>query len=154
MEEKLTLRYKERKVEIKISCENLIYAIRPEDLPGLEDEGESIRESLKNPISSAPLSQQVRRGDESCYRRGRYNPTHGKTHLLPMYKNEILNLVGNTENEVRLEMEKVAEIAKMNFIVNVVLNGRKEIVKVASGDQVKAHRESEGSKESLRVEDT
>ena len=38
-------------------------------------------------------------------------------------------------------MEKVAKLVKLDFIVNVVLNARKEIVKVASGDQVKAHRE-------------
>lgn len=269
MEEKLTLRYKERKIKIKISRENLIYIIRPEDLPGLEDEGGSIRESLKNPISSAPLSQQVKRGMkvviigdditrptprerifpvvldelnkagipdeditvlvalgthrymsekeiEDCYGKevtervkvvnhewedktnlvnigqtpsgmpvsvnklahqadyliavGSIVPhclagyggggkavqpgicsweTTGKTHLLPMYKNEFLKLVGNTENEVRREMEKVAEIVGLNFIVNVVLNSRKEIVKVASGDQVEAHRE--GVKVAKRV---
>jgi nickel-dependent lactate racemase len=269
MEEKLTLRYKEGRLEIKISRENLIYAVRPEDLPGLEDEAASIRESLRNPISSAPLSQQTKRGMkvviigdditrptprqrifpvvlnelneagipdkditvlvalgthrhmreeemEDCYGKevtervkvinhdwedktnlvdigstpsglwvsvnklahqadyliavGSIVPhclagyggggkavqpgicgweTTGKTHLLPMYKNEFLKLVGNAENEVRLEMEKVAEIVKLNFIINVVLNGRKEIVKVVSGDQVKAHRE--GVKVAKRV---
>ncbi len=261
MQAKLTLRYKEGKVKIKIPRENLVYAIEPEDMPGLADDRASIRESLRNPISSAPLSQLIKRGMkvviigdditrptprqrifpvlldelnetgvpdkditvlvalgthrymsekeiEDCYGKevtervkvvnhdwedktnlvnigstpsgipvsvnklahqadclisvGSIVPhclagyggggkavqpgicsweTTGKTHLLPMYKNKFLKLVGNTENEVRREMEKVAEIVNLNFIVNVVLNGRKEIVKVASGHQVKAHRQ-------------
>ncbi|MBC7190424.1 nickel-dependent lactate racemase [Candidatus Aerophobetes bacterium] len=67
--------------------------------------------------------------------------TTGKTHLLPMEKDMFLNLVGDVENEVRLEMEKVAELVGLKFIVNVVLNEKREIVFVASGDQVKAFRE-------------
>ncbi|MFQ6066021.1 MAG: nickel-dependent lactate racemase [bacterium] len=269
MQEKLTLRYKEGETQIKISRENLIYAIRPADLPGIKDEKGSIRESLKNPISSAPLSEQVKRGEkvviigddvtrptprkrifpvvldelnkagipdkditvlvalgthrymsekeiEDCYGKkvtervkvvnhewedktnlvnigstlsgipvtvnklahqadcliavGSIVPhclagyggggkavqpgicgweTTGKTHLLPMYNNEFLKLVGDVENEVRREMEKVAEIVGLNFIINVVLNGRKEIVRVVSGNQVKAHRE--GVKVAKRV---
>ncbi len=67
--------------------------------------------------------------------------TTGKTHLLPMKKDEFFALVGNPENKVRLEMEEVARIVGLNFIVNVVLNSEGEIVKVVSGDPVKAHRE-------------
>jgi len=39
-------------------------------------------------------------------------------------------------------MERVAEKAGLNFIVNVVIDSRKNIVKVLSGDSVKAHREA------------
>ncbi|MBE0478653.1 nickel-dependent lactate racemase [Candidatus Aerophobetes bacterium] len=68
--------------------------------------------------------------------------TTGKTHLLPMEKDKFLKLAGDTDNEVRIEMEKVAEVVGLNFICNVVLNEKKEIVHITSGDQVKAHREA------------
>ena len=261
MEEKLTLRYKNSEVGVKVPRENLLYFIKPEDLPGLKDEKKSIRESLKSPIFAAPLSEKVKKGTkvviigdditrptprerifpvildelnragvpdkditvlislgthrymsdeeiEKCYGKevtrrvrvvnhewkdesnlvkvgstpggipvsvnklaceadyliavGSIVPhclagyggggkavqpgicsweTTGKTHLLPMYKDMFLKMVGDTENEVRLEMEKVAEVVGLNFIVNVVLNDKKKIVHIASGDQVKAHRE-------------
>jgi nickel-dependent lactate racemase len=37
-------------------------------------------------------------------------------------------------------MEEAAEIADLGFILNVVLNGRKEIVQSVSGDFIQAHR--------------
>ncbi len=62
MKKRLTLRYKDRKVEVKIPLGNLVYAIKPEDLAGLENEQKSIKYSLENPIGSAPLSQEVKKG--------------------------------------------------------------------------------------------
>lgn len=261
MKEKLTLRYKNRQVKIKVPRENLLYAIKPGDIPGLKDEEKSIRESLRNPVACAPLSDQVKSGMkvviigdditrptprekifpivldelnragvpdkditvlislgthrymsdqeiEKCYGKqvtrrvkvinhewekesnlikvgstpsgipvsvnklaweadyliavGSIVPhplagyggggkavqpgicsweITGKTHLLPMYKDMYLRLVGDTENEVRIEMEEVAEVVGLNFITNVVLNDRKQIVQVVSGDQVRAHRQ-------------
>jgi len=44
-------------------------------------------------------------------------------------------------NPVREDMEEVAGMAGLDFIVNVVLNDRREIVKMVAGDYVKAHRE-------------
>lgn len=44
-------------------------------------------------------------------------------------------------NPVREDMEEVARMAGLDFIVNAVLNDRREIVKVVAGDYVKAHRE-------------
>jgi len=49
-------------LKIKIPQKNLIYSIRPKDLLGLKNEKKSIKNSLKNPIHSAPLSQQVKKG--------------------------------------------------------------------------------------------
>jgi len=261
MDKKLKLRYKDGEVEVKIPQENLLYSIKPEDLPGVKNEKEAIMKSLENPISSLPLSELVRKGMkvviigdditrptprerifpvildelnrcgipdkditglislgthrymteeeiENCFGKevterikvlnhewkdknnlvkigstpsgipievnklakeadlliatGSIVPhclagyggggkaiqpgicsweTTGKTHLIPMKKDMFLKLVGDVENEVRHEIEKVAEAVGLNFIVNVVLNDKKEIVKVVSGDQVKAHRE-------------
>jgi len=59
---KLTLKYEESEVEVKVPRENLIYAIGPKSLAGLRDEKKSIKESLERPIHSAPLSQKVKRG--------------------------------------------------------------------------------------------
>ncbi|MBO7450197.1 MAG: nickel-dependent lactate racemase [Clostridiales bacterium] len=44
-------------------------------------------------------------------------------------------------NPVREDIEESGEILGIDFIVNVVLNEKKEIIKCFSGDKVKAHRE-------------
>lgn len=51
------------------------------------------------------------------------------------------NLLGNPDNEVRREIEEVAKVVGLDFIVNVVLNGRGEVVKVVAGDMREAFRE-------------
>jgi len=48
---------------------------------------------------------------------------------------------GNLESPVRKDMEEFASIVGVNFILNVVLNSREEIVKVVAGDPIEAHRE-------------
>lgn len=269
MRKRLTLRYKDKEIEVKIPLGNLIYAIKPEGLPGLENEQKSIKYSLENPIGSAPLSQEVKKGMkvvimadditrptprervlpplldglneagipdrditvlialgthrymskeeiEHCFGEkltarvtilnhewqdetnfinlgstprgipvsinkiaheadyligvGSIVPhslagygggakivqpgicsweTTGKTHLLAVERDDFFELAGNPENEARLEMEEVARVAGLHFIVNVVLNDKKELVKIVSGDPVKAHRE--GVKVARRV---
>jgi nickel-dependent lactate racemase len=269
MRKRLTLRYKDGEIEVKIPIGNLIYAIKPEGLAGLENEQKSIKHSLENPIGSAPLSQEVKKGMkvvvmadditrptprervlpplldglneagipdrditvlialgthrymskeeiEHCFGEkltarvtilnhewqdetnfinlgstprgipvsinkiaheadyligvGSIVPhslagygggakivqpgicsweTTGKTHLLAVERDDFFELAGNPENEARLEMEEVARVAGLHFIVNVVLNDKKELVKVVSGDPVKAHRE--GVKVARRV---
>mgnify|MGYP001108268785 CR=1 FL=1 len=259
MKRKLTL--KNGKVEVKIPGGNFVYAIKPKDIAGLEDEERSIRKSLRNPIHSARLSQKVKTGMkvviigdditrptprekifsclldelnkagipdkdvtvlialgthrymnkkeiEICFGKevtervkilnhewknksnlinigsthsgipiivnkiayeadyligvGSIVPhalagygggakivqpgicsweTTGGTHMLPAERDDFLDLAGNPEGRVRLEMEEVAKIVGLNFIVNIVTNGKEEIVKVVSGDPVKAHRE-------------
>ena len=54
---------------------------------------------------------------------------------------DVRDLLGVAENPVRLEIENVVRSIGLDFIVNVVLNRRKEIVKVVAGDFVKAHRQ-------------
>lgn len=260
MRKKLTLKYKDGKVEIEVPRENLVYAIKPKDMAGLENEKESIRKSLRNPIYSAPLSQEIKKGMkvviigddltrltprerifpplldelngagipdkditilialgthrymnkeeiEVCFGKevtervrvlnhewedkanlisvgsttsgipivinkiayeadyligvGSIVPhilagygggakiiqpgicsweTTGRTHLVPAEKDNFLELVGNTENKVRSEMEEVARSIGLKFILNVVLNAKAEIVYIVSGDPVRAHR--------------
>jgi|Deesub1362A_J573_1020465.scaffolds.fasta_scaffold01695_5 nickel-dependent lactate racemase len=48
---------------------------------------------------------------------------------------------GNLESPVRKDMEEFAEIVGVDFILNVVLNSKEEIVKVVAGDPIKAHKE-------------
>jgi len=49
---------------------------------------------------------------------------------------------GNMEtNPVRQDIDQVAEFIKIDFIVNVVLNAKKEIVKAVAGHYLQAHRE-------------
>jgi len=66
--------------------------------------------------------------------------TTNKTHLMAAYypPDQIL---GDPECAVRLEIEETARKAGLDYIINTVLNSRKEVVKVFSGDFVKAHRE-------------
>jgi len=47
---------------------------------------------------------------------------------------------GRLDSPVRLDMEDAAAIAGLDFILNVVLNSKKEIVKAVAGDYIKAHR--------------
>jgi len=47
---------------------------------------------------------------------------------------------GSLESPVRLDMEEAAGIVGLDFILNAVLNSRKEIVRAVAGDYVKAHR--------------
>jgi len=53
---------------------------------------------------------------------------------------DLRDLMGVAQNPVRLEIENVLRSIGLDFIVNVVLNRKKEIVKVVAGDFVKAHR--------------
>ncbi|SHJ82726.1 nickel-dependent lactate racemase family protein [Paramaledivibacter caminithermalis] len=49
---------------------------------------------------------------------------------------------GNIEtNPVRQDIDQVGEFIKIDFIINVVLNSKKEIVKAVAGHYIKAHRE-------------
>jgi len=48
---------------------------------------------------------------------------------------------GRLDGPVRQDMEEAAGIAGLDFILNVVLNSRKEIVKAVSGDFISAHRD-------------
>lgn len=45
-------------------------------------------------------------------------------------------------NPVREDIEEAGEMAKIDFILNVVLNTKKEIVYAAAGDRIKAHRDA------------
>lgn len=44
-------------------------------------------------------------------------------------------------NPVREDIDEAGRMAKVRFIVNAVLNSKKEIVKIVSGDPILAHRE-------------
>ncbi|SKC64852.1 nickel-dependent lactate racemase family protein [Maledivibacter halophilus] len=49
---------------------------------------------------------------------------------------------GNLENNpVRQDIDQTGDFIKIDFIINVVLNSKKEIVKAVAGDYIKAHRE-------------
>jgi nickel-dependent lactate racemase len=50
------------------------------------------------------------------------------------------SIYGDAENPIRSEMDHMAQKVGLNFIVNSVLNHDKEIVKVFTGDTVRAHR--------------
>lgn len=47
---------------------------------------------------------------------------------------------GRLDSPVRQDMEEAAAIAGLDFILNVVLNSRKEIVRAVAGDFIEAHR--------------
>ncbi len=51
------------------------------------------------------------------------------------------SITGRLDSPVRQDMEDAAGIAGLDFILNVVLNGKKEIVQSVAGDFVSAHRE-------------
>ena len=47
---------------------------------------------------------------------------------------------GRLDGPVRLDMEEAAGIAGLDFILNAVMNSRKEVVRAVAGDFVEAHR--------------
>ena len=51
-----------------------------------------------------------------------------------------LSITGRLDSPVRQDMEDAAKIAGLDFILNVVLNGKKEIVQSVAGDFISAHR--------------
>ncbi len=50
------------------------------------------------------------------------------------------SISGRLDSPVRQDMEDAAKIANLDFILNVVLNSRKEIVRAVAGDFIQAHR--------------
>jgi nickel-dependent lactate racemase len=50
------------------------------------------------------------------------------------------SISGRLDSPVRQDMEEAARIAGLDFILNVVLNSRKEIVRAVAGDFIEAHR--------------
>jgi nickel-dependent lactate racemase len=48
---------------------------------------------------------------------------------------------GRIDSPVRIDMEEAGELVGCDFILNVVLNWNKQIVKAVAGDPIKAHRE-------------
>jgi nickel-dependent lactate racemase len=53
---------------------------------------------------------------------------------------ETNSVTGRLDSPVRQDMEDAAGIAGLDFILNVVLNGRKEVVQSVAGDFISAHR--------------
>jgi nickel-dependent lactate racemase len=51
-----------------------------------------------------------------------------------------LAVSGRLDSPVRQDFEDAAKVAGLDFILNVVLNSKKEIVRAVAGDYIKAHR--------------
>jgi nickel-dependent lactate racemase len=64
--------------------------------------------------------------------------TTGRTHLIAGPR--VYEILGNVDNEVRKEMETIAQQSGHKFIVNVVLDAAGVVAGVVAGDVVKAHR--------------
>lgn len=63
----------------------------------------------------------------------------GYTHWASaLYSGE--EILGFAENPVRREVERIARLAGLRFIVNVVMDGRARVIHVVAGDIVAAHR--------------
>ncbi len=64
--------------------------------------------------------------------------TTGRTHLIAGPR--VYEILGNVDNEVRREMETIAVLSGLKFIVNVVLDASGTVAGVVAGDVIKAHR--------------
>jgi len=56
---------------------------------------------------------------------------------------------GRVDGPVRKDMEEAAKIAGLDFILNVVLDSKKEIVAAVAGDYIEAHRKGAGIVDSM-----
>ncbi len=63
-----------------------------------------------------------------------------ETHILAGRGNLIENLA-NEENEIRREIESVGKKVGLDFIINVVMDSKDNLLKFVCGDPIKAHRE-------------
>jgi nickel-dependent lactate racemase len=72
--------------------------------------------------------------DPGCCGRATVSATHTAAALMGYLP------LGAMENACRDSMEAVAREVGLNFIINVVLNERNEVVSVVTGDTVRAHR--------------
>jgi len=61
----------------------------------------------------------------------------------------VRELLGVADNPVRLEIENIVRSIGLDFVLNIVLNERREIVRAVSGDFVRAHRE--GVRDAKRI---
>ena len=64
--------------------------------------------------------------------------TTGRTHLIAGPR--VYEILGQVDNPVRQEMEEIAILSGLKFIVNVVLGASGQVAAVVAGDVVKAHR--------------
>lgn len=62
MRETLWIRYGKGKVPVEVPSENFLYFIKPGSSPQSIPEKEAILASLRNPIASPPLVEQLRKG--------------------------------------------------------------------------------------------
>lgn len=68
---------------------------------------------------------------------GKFTISNNHKHLMDSHAK-----AGNIKgNPVREEIEEIAEMVGIDFIINAILDGHKRIVKVVAGDVTKAHRE-------------
>ncbi|AAM31998.1 nickel-dependent lactate racemase family protein [Methanosarcina mazei] len=58
-------------------------------------------------------------------------------------------LLGRADSPARKDIEEAAGIAGLRFILNVVVNSKKEIVAAVAGDFIQAHREAAGYVDSM-----
>ncbi len=65
--------------------------------------------------------------------------TIANNHMMKPLPNARLGIVDG--NPIRDDMEEAGRIAGIDFIFNVVMNDKKEVVRAVAGDLVKAHRE-------------
>ena len=66
--------------------------------------------------------------------------TTAHTHLISA-RYDPKDLLGKAENPMRHEMEEVAKSVGLDMIVNTVLNRKGKLIKVFTGNYIKAHRE-------------
>jgi len=66
--------------------------------------------------------------------------TTARTHCMAAESGDLLGIAGRVENPVRREMEQVAAMAGLDFVLNVVVGSSGEPAWVGAGDFVQAHR--------------
>jgi nickel-dependent lactate racemase len=66
--------------------------------------------------------------------------TTARTHCMAADGGDLLGMPGRVENPVRREMEQVAAVAGLDFVLNVVVDASGAPVWAGAGDSVQAHR--------------
>lgn len=79
--------------------------------------------------------------------------TTARTHCMAAEDEDLLGIPGRVENPVRREIEEVAALAGLDFILNVVVDANGAPAWVGAGDTVRAHRAGVAAGERTYVRD-
>ncbi len=99
---KFLLDYGDSKVPLTMAEENIIAVLTPQKLPSPPDEAALVREAIRAPVNSAPLSELVNQGERACIVVGDMTRLWARHHVLAPVILEELNRGGIRDEDITI----------------------------------------------------